>query len=149
MKKIIGSCLLLAAVVLGGNAQATIVSTAPTWGASVFIAAPPTGHTTVLKALQVSNSSANNACAYLYSSSTIDSSAVNLKLTVCAPAGQTVYWPAGVAALSASGGGIQSAAASFFGELFKFTGLVSINTGAVDSAKLVSNVTASYEYRRP
>jgi hypothetical protein len=152
MKKTILIALALAsAALLGGRAQATIVSTVPAYGASIFIAAPPSGSVTVLKALQVSNDTASNACAYLYASANIDSSKSNMKLTVCAPAGQTVYWPSGNAA-AMQNSGISGAASAFFGELLKLTGIVSINTaltasGTVDSTKSVGQVSASYVYQ--
>ena len=153
MKKSILIALACAALLVGSRASATIVSTVPAYGASVFIAAPPSGSVTILKALQVSNDTANNSCAYLYAGAAgIDSTKSNLKLTVCALAGTTAYWPSGDSAVPTNSG-IASAANAFFGELFTFSGLVSINTaytvsGTVDSTKVVGQVTASYQYQQ-
>lgn len=151
MKKTILS--VLAVLALAGSfaprAQATVVSTAtPTYLGGQFIAAPPSGSVTILKALTVTNDTASSSCAYLYNSSTVNTTKANLALSVCAASYSTVYWPTG-AAMDTYGNSYASAAQAFFGELFTFSGIVTINSslGAVDSTKQVGMVTASYAYQ--
>lgn len=147
-KKILVVAALLAVLGVGSKAHATVAYSTPTWASQQLISAPPSGSQTVIKSIAVTNDSANDACVYLYSSATIDSSKANLRAVLCAKAGTTAFYGGGVPSGDTSTPGYKGAVTAFMGEILAFTTPVWVNTGVVDSSKLASFVAVSYEFQK-
>ncbi len=89
MKKIIGSCLLFAAIVLGGSAQATVALSSVTVAGLPLIAANASCATcgTVVKSIQLCNDTLLDTCAL------IKDAGGTVRLPICAKASSCEAFP--------------------------------------------------------